>query len=368
VILTDDMRIGDWDMLADTQRLVGGTMFPNFVFNTPLCCPFRASFQRGQMAHNTGITTNHGGIPFHETGLDTDTIATALHDAGYFTAYAGKYMNTYTGRPPGWDVWHPQEGGLVRYRSKDGTYLTTAITHDALDAIAQAPADQPLLLMVGHRAPHDPWTPEATYKDADVGPVRNTADADRKRTLLSVDDSVEEIAAALGSRWDAAVVIVLTDNGYLLGEHGTRGKSIWWDQAQRVPSLIRAPGISGREDDRLVSTVDIPATILFAAGARMHHPIDGRPLQEAWSREGVLIESWVGGSARSERTPYRGIKGDGWVYVEAKGKAPRYYEMPDEDENLIGTLSPERRKQLAEWLAELKDCQGSDCLSLGTPP
>jgi len=68
VILTDDMRADDWRILDDTQRLVGGTWFPNFVYNTPLCCPFRASFQRGQMVHNTGIQTNQDGSKF--TALD----------------------------------------------------------------------------------------------------------------------------------------------------------------------------------------------------------------------------------------------------------------------------------------------------------
>ena len=361
VILTDDMRADDWRILDDTQRLVGGTWFPNFVYNTPLCCPFRASFQRGQMAHNTGIENNNDGSKF--TALDDDTIATALHDAGYHTAYVGKYMNEYTGQPPGWDDWQGDDGTDAKSRYYlDGTYVTTLITTRALAAIAAAPAEQPLFLMIGHDADHDPWPPEAKYANADVGPTRNADDAARKRTLLSVDDSTEAIAAALGDRWDNAVVLVASDNGYLLGEHDTTGKSIWWDEVSRCPVLLRAPGIPAGTDLRMISTVDLPATLLRAAGAEMRHPLDGRPLQDSWQREGVLIESWDKKSAGNKRLPFTAIRGDGWVYVEAQGKAPQYYLLADgESVDHYGELAADKQQRLAAWLADLRDCHGAEC-------
>src|SRR5215218_9717398 len=43
IVTTDDMRTDDWRVLDDTQRLVGGTWFPNFIYTTPLSCPFRAT-------------------------------------------------------------------------------------------------------------------------------------------------------------------------------------------------------------------------------------------------------------------------------------------------------------------------------------
>src|SRR5215212_2572406 len=108
VILTDDMRADDWSVLTETTRLVGGTWYPNFVYTTPLCCPTRATIQRGQYAHNTGVILNERGIDF--VLLDDDTIATALDGIGYHTIYIGKYMNYYGGRAPGWDVWQTQFG------------------------------------------------------------------------------------------------------------------------------------------------------------------------------------------------------------------------------------------------------------------
>jgi arylsulfatase A-like enzyme len=363
VVLTDDMRADDWPILADTQRLVGGTEFPNFVFNTPLCCPFRASFQRGQMAHNTGIKTNGDAPRF--AGLDGDTLATALDGVGYHTAYVGRFLNGYDRRAPGWDVWDVIPGtraAKARYQWRGG-YVTDTLTASAVDAIATAPADTPLFLMVGHVAPHAPWTPAPEYAQEDVGPTINRDDANRKRTLLSVDDSTEDIAAAMGDRWASACVVVLTDNGWLIDEHGTSGKSHWWDEATRVPMRIRCPGIADGVDRRMASTVDVPATLLAAAGASMEHPLDGQPLQENWQRAGVLVESWdqnsVGKSQR--RLPFTAIKGEDFLYVEPKGKAPRYYRMPDEAENVIATLPRQERQRLADWLAALRTCAGANC-------
>jgi arylsulfatase A-like enzyme len=360
VILTDDMRTDDWPMLVDTKGLVGGTWFPNFVFNTPLCCPFRASFQRGQVAHNTGIKRNSDGSKFER--LDGDTIATSIDGAGYHTIYVGKYMNDYTKRAPGWDDWRVVKLGGKRYQA-DGIYATTALTNRAVDAIQHAPDDQPLFLMIGHVAPHGPWKPQKQYANAEVGPTRNHDDADRKRTLLSVDDSTEAIAAAMGSRWADAVVLVTSDNGYLLGEHRTRGKSSWWDEASRCPMLLRAPGIPAGTDTRMTSTVDLSATLLRAAGAEINHPLDGRALQESWQREGVLVESWVThDDGDRNRVPFTAIKGDDWVYVEPKDRQPSYYLRDDgEQEDRIGTLSQARRDELAAWLADLRDCAGASC-------
>jgi CTP synthase (UTP-ammonia lyase) len=59
----------------------------------PLCCPSRTSILRGQYSHTTGIFTNGGYPPFHDSGQENATIATWLHDAGYRTGLVGKYIN-----------------------------------------------------------------------------------------------------------------------------------------------------------------------------------------------------------------------------------------------------------------------------------
>jgi N-acetylglucosamine-6-sulfatase len=361
--LTDDMRADDWPILVETTRLVGGTWYPNFVYTTPLCCPTRATIQRGQYAHNTGVEVNNA-IPF--TPLADDTIATALDAAGYYTMYIGKYMNNDLPGPyPGWDVWettHGIIGGGDKYWI-DGQYATDVFRDNAIRALAQAPKDEPLFLFFGVRAPHSPWEPALRHADVDVGPTISADDGNRKRTLLAVDEAVVAIAKSMGPRWDDACVFVLTDNGLLLnGEHGTRGgKSIWWDEATRVPLRARCAGLGSGTDTRLAGTIDIAPTIVRAAGATMQHPVDGMPLQDAWDREGILIESWDDHERGLERPQFVGIKGKNWVYVEPEGETPHLYRSPGETEDTIGSLSKDEREAYAGWVAELRDCAGAAC-------
>jgi N-acetylglucosamine-6-sulfatase len=363
VILTDDMRADDWRVLTETRRLVGGTWYPNFVYTTPLCCPTRATIQRGQYAHNTGITLNSAR---EFSALDGDTIATALDGVGYHTAYVGKYMNNYKAgeaRPaPGWDVWETEkgEGGRDKYWI-DGQYATDVFRDHAVEAIAQSPADEPLLMFLGVRAPHAPWKPAPRHADVDVGPTINRDDRDRKRTLLAVDEAVVAIADAMGPRWDEACVFVLTDNGLLLNEHETTGKSIWWDAATRVPLRARCAGLGSGTDTRLAGTIDIAPTILRAAGASMQHPLDGMPLQDEWDREGILIESWDEEEDNFVRPPFAGIKGKDWLYVEPEGETPHFYRDPGEIEDVFGSLSETERAAYANWLSTLRDCAGDAC-------
>ncbi len=109
-ILTDDLDAGSTSFMPKLRSLMvdQGTTFENAFVTDPLCCPSRATFLRGQYPHNTGIRTNSPPLGGHEKfrgeGRDRSTVATWLDDAGYYTAYFGKYMNGYddeTYTPPG---------------------------------------------------------------------------------------------------------------------------------------------------------------------------------------------------------------------------------------------------------------------------
>ena len=72
----------------------------------------------GQYAHNHEVFGNHSPFGFGSFD-DSNTVATALHDAGYRTGFVGKYLNNYgidrslvTGKhswnyvPAGWTDWY----------------------------------------------------------------------------------------------------------------------------------------------------------------------------------------------------------------------------------------------------------------------
>jgi arylsulfatase A-like enzyme len=343
VFLTDDMRSEDWAALPKAREAIGGTEYPNFLYPTSKCSPSRASLLTGLYAHNHGVTKNDDA-DFRDN--EEATYATALQRAGYHTAYVGKYFNKYDGTyvPPGWDDWRPIEGHPTY--DLDGDYATYALRDRAISAINAAPRNQPLLLVVGFNAPHNPATPPP-------GTASTSLPADRTAAMGAVDDAIVEIIDALGYRDDATAMLLLSDNGYVIDEAFV-GKDQWWDPSSRVPMRARVPGVEPGVDSRLAATIDICPT-LCAIGGASAPPADGRSLLDPWDREGVLLEGWSDGGGR---TPYQGIKGRYWVYAEPEGEGAHYYPSHQERHNAIATIDAEGYHH---WLHRYADCRGEEC-------
>ncbi len=132
VVMTDDETYRDAQLMPNFRRLErAGTTFTNAFASYPICCPARATFLTGQYAHNHGVKGNFfatgGGFDsFREQG---NTLPVWLQEAGYETAFVGKYLNEYGGRdpelvPPGWDDWH----GLVDFSTYN--YFNWAINEN----------------------------------------------------------------------------------------------------------------------------------------------------------------------------------------------------------------------------------------------
>ncbi len=365
VILTDDQR---WDTLPTmptvTSELVGkGLTFANAFVENPLCCPARASFLTGLDSHSTGVYANdvpYGGFSlFH----DQVTVATALHDAGYETALAGKYLNHYattngTYVPPGWSHWHAfaSESKYYNYDlSVDGTsvqsygsapadYSTDVITSLVDTDIRSASAQDPLFLWVAPFAPHGPSTPAPrdvgsldgiaawrppNYNEADVrdkpayvqalpllsADAQATIDSDRQDQLESlgaVDDLVGSTLRALQDtgRLGDTIVVFASDNGFEWGEHRREGKVVPYEESIRIPLVIRWDrlDVPAATDKRLVQNIDLTPTLERAAGATLT-PVDGKSLlpllqhQHVTWRQHMLIEHAPQPVYCADRTP-----------------------------------------------------------------
>ena len=185
VILTDDEPALDgrlMNTMPNARELFRehGITFTDFHVETSLCCPARAGYLTGQHTHNHGVTKNLARL-FNPVM----SLATALHDAGYYTGLVGKYLNEY-GRlapavPPGWDRW--VAFGDAKYYDYDlwidgnpvpethgdtaEDYATDVISTKAVALIRSAPRDQPLFLWVAPNAPHVPtWQVAPRYRNA----------------------------------------------------------------------------------------------------------------------------------------------------------------------------------------------------------
>jgi len=176
-ILTDDQR---WDQLSceghpflDTPHLdrlaAEGARFANMFVTTSLCSPSRASFLSGLYAHSHGVVNNFTDYP-----AELASFPRRLQESGYRTAYIGKWhMGEQSDeRRPGFDYWithkgqgkyHDTEFNVNGERRVVKGYYTHVVTDMALDWLKRQ-GDEPFLLVLGHKAPHTPFTPEKKYE------------------------------------------------------------------------------------------------------------------------------------------------------------------------------------------------------------
>jgi N-acetylglucosamine-6-sulfatase len=426
VVVTDDMRASDWQALSTTERLFGsGTRFENFFFTTPTCCPSRTSLLTGLYAHNHGVLFNSGEnggwMAFETNGNQQRTIALRLQEAGYRTGLIGKYLNGYHGTdvPAGWDVFKPIKN--QNYELTQGVrqgYVTDLLGKKAVDFVKSTPASRPLFLYFAPNAPHNPAIPAPRHEEAFAGraverdPSFDEADLsdkplwarglasltaeqvfqldalERRRmaTLRAVDEAVAAVWGALEEEGRAGntVVLVMSDNGYLMGQHRIVDKQAPYDSAVRVPMLAYGPGFDGGIDTRLAANIDVAPTIADIVGLDLPN-VDGRSLLQRWDREAVLIEWFVDSGSMgfdpqdpdplrdqaAAPPPYQALRTERYLYVEyATGERELYDYLNDENEldNQLAdweghtpTADPQVVQDLQDRLAAAKDCSGVSC-------
>jgi arylsulfatase A-like enzyme len=364
-ILTDDQTVDSVAAMPKTKRLLvrRGTRFTDYNATQPLCCPSRASFLTGQYPHNHGVLGNQ--LPYGYAAMDfSRTIYTALDGAGYRTGWIGKVLNAERSAgivpEPGFDDWlvplHAEEGSdMFDYalsdngaiRSYSGAWQNAVYADRARDFIAAA-GDDPFLLTIAVHSPHwspcpgdirDRCPPQSAPRDRGssagarypFGPDFEGGPRARRATrrywrheldaLRSVDRIVGSLVAELRrrGRLDDTYVIYQSDNGTLHGEHGVFDKNVPWDRSVRVPLVIRGPGFArGARRADLTANVDVPATILDAAGVPPPLPPDGHSLLSPHRRKVLLLERLVGSSRAivdPARHPWLELKtATGWAY------------------------------------------------------
>lgn len=91
----------------------------------------------------------------------------------------------------------------------------------------------------------------------------------RRECMLSIDKYIPLFIAAIQARGelDDTVIMYLSDNGKVLGEHRLVGKDCPYEEGTRVPMAWRGPGIeAGSISAKLTSNLDVVATVCDIAG------------------------------------------------------------------------------------------------------
>jgi len=424
LILTDDQTDYDLRWMPNTRRLIKdqGAEVTNFLSPHPLCCPARAELITGEYAQNNGVHNNFGDWSAVNLVDPADNIGRWLHDAGYQTAYVGKFLNGFedglTKPLAGWDIFNISVKniyspyGTVYFNNghpvtDKHVYTVDYVGQKTVDYIRRFAGPKPFFVWSGQLAPHmmrtddnAPWQPpipaprhvglfphvrppvlsKPSFNEADISDkpaylvkckcrTHRLVHEFRRRieSLQSVDEQVAKVVAALKEtgELDSTVIMFVSDNGYQLGEHRLRGKNYPYEESLQVPFLIRGPGIpAGVETHAVMGMVDVAATITDLTHAAPERTLDGRSIMPVVTGQEPGYESMLI-QAGTTRRPWlwRGVRTTRWTYVEHSSGFLELYDRatdPYEDRNVAGR-HPQVQARLAARLHRLESCSGSGC-------
>jgi arylsulfatase A-like enzyme len=202
-------------------------------------------------------------------------------------------------------------------RTETRGWIDDVSTDYAIEFLKKQPLDRPFFLFLGFKSTHSPRggenLPERArrlYEGRESRPTPNlglhaiyqTEVAARQRRkpmpetrrfeglrnylrhITAIDHCVGRVLDALDENGQAenTMVIVASDNGYYLGEHGLGDKRTAYEESIRVPLMIRAPGkatTQGQVCDALALNIDYAPTMLDFAGAEPIPGVHGRSLR-----------------------------------------------------------------------------------------
>lgn len=318
----------------------------NAVSGHPVCAPYRASLLTGKYTTSTGMVINEIRL-----NTNHKSFAHVLNDADYNTSYIGKWhmyanelgnhydpKNSYIPKGPdrlGFDQYfaaynfHHEYYGEPAYYHLDSPekiyhekYEPDSQTDMAIEQLTKlSKEDKPFALFLSLGTPHDPWSPDnvpeeylVRFKDTDFYLPENYlpdndphADSwarlnEQERSELTewmrvyyamtanLDDNIGRLLEAIHNLGldENSILVFTSDHGELFGAHGRRAKNIFYDEAVRVPFLLRWKGTlpENKECDACLNTVDVMPTLLSMMDLPTPNDVEGSDMSNSISNAG----------------------------------------------------------------------------------
>ncbi|GHB74909.1 sulfatase [Persicitalea jodogahamensis] len=306
-----------------------GVYFTESYCTSPVCGPSRSSLLTGRMPHETGVIWN-------STNIDDSvpTIGRLFANAGYNTAYAGKWH-----LPEGYPAQKSRDSiagfKVIPFQSLDSSWDKGAetdgpIADAAVKYLNDYEEDKPFLLTVSLHNPHDicyvPREPDAYAKyseiDAPLPPLpanfnpamkepefleqkrlmdhygdellktKDYTEADWQAYLYHYYRFAEMVDAEIGKIWNAlrakgldenTIIAFSSDHGDGAASHRWAAKLSLYEEVVKVPFGISWPGriAVGRVDRKqLISGADLVPTLCEYAGVTAATGFTGKSLKK----------------------------------------------------------------------------------------
>lgn len=382
----------------------------------PVCGPARACLQSGQYATEIGCYWNGIALP-----KGTPTLATHFNNAGYQTAYIGKW-HLASDRYPGIGL-HCESTPIPKDRQGDYQYFRGAdvleftshgydgyifdedgnkldfvgyradcINDYALEYIENRDKDKPFFMFVSQLEPHhqnDHHTYEGyketidDYKDYPLPDDLTFLKGNYKEmypdymsAINRLDYNVGRLVDKLKEEgiYDDTIIIYTSDHGSHFKTRNPEYKRSCHESSTHTPLIIKGGGFEGgKVDERLTSLIDIPPTLLALAGIDIPSTYSGVDLTQQIDnpdnkRDCVFIQISEASNSRAIRTDrfkyeVRDASITGYAHHSAKAYWESYLYDLEKDPNEMHNLV--KNPKYAHVRRELKDLLIEQMVAVG---
>jgi arylsulfatase A-like enzyme/predicted Zn-dependent protease len=310
-------------------------LFERAFSHVPLTLPSHATILSGRLPGQHGVHDNSGYV---FSAAKTPYLPKILHDAGYKTGAAVStfVLRAETGMAEGFDRYEANIEVRANESLGNSQRSGRETSRLALEWVKTVES-QPFFLFLHLYEPHTPYAPEpafASYPDPYDGEIA-TADA----ILGAFLDELKQSGI-----YDRAVIVLLSDHGEGLRDHGEQEHGIFlYREALQVPLMIKLPkgergGSSVKEPAQLL---DVFPTLLGLAGLSVPPGGEGRSLFSADSKERTFYaETFYPRLHLGWSELFSAIRG-GSHYIE--GPDPELYDLAADPKETVSILTRERR-------------------------
>ncbi len=305
-------------------------LFTKAFSHCPLTLPSHASLLTGMLPTRHGVRDNVGYV----LGTTQPTLATTLASGGYRTgaAVSSYVLRRATGIARGFEFFDDRvetgADGLRTQAERDGD-----ATRLALESWLGASGSHRVFALLHIYEPHAPYG----------NPLDFTNDSEAyDAEITRADAIVGRFLDTLRQRglYDDALVILLSDHGEGLGDHGEDEHGVLlYREALQVPLLVKLPGSARRGEtiDAPAGLADVLPMTLASLGLPPVSGVDGRNLlaaDPAGSGRKIYAETYFP-RLHFGWHELRSLVGDEYHYIDAPTRELyRYRSDPNEKNNL----------------------------------
>jgi arylsulfatase A-like enzyme len=431
VFISDDQR---WDQISyadnpiipqlatpNIDKLASqGCYFRNAFVTTSISAVSRASIVTGRYSRTHGM--NHFNTPLVTEVLNKSYPA-ILHNNGYRTGYLGKWGVGVEGTGNVFDIFNAwaDQGSYFLKTDSGMVHNSEWLAIEAGKFLKSCSQNKPFCLIVGFKAPHAPYLPDkrdtnlfehltiprritdapkyyslmsSQIMDSSLNrwcyfderkdeETKNNFERNFLRCVVGLDRAIGKIMSTLNDLKlkDNTIVIFISDNGYMWGEHGLGGKWLMYEESIRVPLIIDYPGLPakmrGEKVNDMALNIDVAPTILDLAGLKVPPEMDGISLKPVMMGDKSLLRSdffmeHVNIIKVEHPIPdCEGVRSVNWKYIRYLNADPPVEEVfnlekdPHEIQNLADDTTQrvmvnKLRKRYSEYLNFLNNRKSSN--------